>query len=157
MLKIQSRIFVCLLFLDVLLFIHGWWSTIRSWSSSSLPFGHYIPPRETKVGGEKPYMIKAHPNRGMIAWHTQPQHLRSTLRSWKNIVMRLNSLLLNTWQRFPSNHSCSLFNVVNLYFWSLILWVSLFDTITASIFSLSLSTICRKTRDFWGGNHYSCK
>ena len=121
MLKIQNRLFVCLLFLDAFLFIHGWWGTIRSWPGSALPLGHNVPLRETTAWGGNPCMTQAHLNMRVMAWHTQAQHLRSTLRSHKSIMIRLTNLLLSTWQRFPYVRFSALVNVVNLYFRNLII------------------------------------
>jgi len=74
-----SQIFTSLLFLDILLFIHGWWGTTRSWPGSSLSPGHHIPCGETSAWRGNPCVTQAHPNVGMMSWYTQPQHLGSTL------------------------------------------------------------------------------
>lgn len=158
MLKIQTRLFECLLFLDALLFTHGWWGTIRSSPGSTLlPLGHRVRLRETTGCGGNPCITQDHVNVRVMAWHTQAQHLRNTLRTWKNIMIRLTNLIPSTGQRFPYVHFSALFNVINRYFCNLIIYVSHYDTIIAFLFSLSLPKFYRKAKDFSLGDGYSCK
>lgn len=106
------------------------------------------PLRETTVWRRNPCMTQARLNMRVMTGHAQALHFRSTLRSHKNIMIKLTNLFPSQIYRYV--HFSALFNEVNFYFCNLIIQFSFADT-TISFYSPSHFNNLQEIKRFFGG------